>query len=999
MSIEFVIKRTGSREKFNPQKIEDAIWKAVESVGGTDKEKCKLVSEKALQKILSKYTDTVSVEQIQDTIEEMLIKGGYDRVAKAYILYRHQHNTLRNVKSIMEDTEMIDKYLDNEDWLIKENANTGYSLQGLNFNISQKVSANYWLTKVYPPELAKFHHEGDIHIHDLGGLAAYCVGWDLKQLLLQGFNGVEGKIAAGPPKHFRSALGQVVNFIFTLQNEAQGAQAFSNFDTYLAPFIRYDKLDRDQVKQALQEFLFNMNVTTRQGGQSPFSNITLDLKVPSHFKNTPIIIGGKMQDVKYGDFQAEMDLFNDVLFEIFEIGDYSGRPFTFPIPTINIDKNFDFDNPSHDRIWKITAKYGTPYFSNYINSDINPEDTTSMCPLSGEEKLLYKSNCGNLQIDTLKNLYKNNMNALEVYSNGNFYNATLNKFDNKKLLKISLKNGHSISMTTDHANLICDGYNGNIKTIAGKDITNEMWLPYSLNKYKGSGGTYELGYLVGAFAGDGTLNNGYITYSLNNELDQNVVKKIISSYTKYFSENHKISLHKKTKLLTLIIKSHGLVGLCKEFVEGKKTTKHYTPRLFSMSEEFRKGVFDGHYATDGGNRNRIYTSSKKMVESLNLLAASMGTTTSILKDDRINRFSTNTNYAVLFYQLNRSEYKNVFFKKDNKLWIKVDSIKQINGKTGFCLEINNNDHLFTIAGSGILTHNCRLRIDRSKLERRGGGLFGSDALTGSVGVVTLNMPRIGYLAKDEADFFERLDILLETAKTSLELKRKYVEKWTEQGLYPFARVYLAHTKQALGSYWANHFSTIGLLGMNEACLNFLKVPITDPKGLEFSVKVMNHMRNTILGYKQETGHEFNLEATPGEGTTRRFANIDKKKYNDIIVANESHVHDSHVVPYYSNSTQLPVDSKFNLFEALDHQNNLQPLYTGGTVFHVYIGESAPNPEAVKTLIKKCCTNYKIPYFSLTPTFSVCPIHGYIKGKHVYCPECLESTDVIPENLK
>lgn len=673
MSIEFVIKRTGSREKFNPQKIEDAIWKAVESVGGTDKEKCKLVSEKALQKILSKYTDTVSVEQIQDTIEEMLIKGGYDRVAKAYILYRHQHNTLRNVKSIMEDTEMIDKYLDNEDWLIKENANTGYSLQGLNFNISQKVSANYWLTKVYPPELAKFHHEGDIHIHDLGGLAAYCVGWDLKQLLLQGFNGVEGKIAAGPPKHFRSALGQVVNFIFTLQNEAQGAQAFSNFDTYMAPFIRYDKLDRDQVKQALQEFLFNMNVTTRQGGQSPFSNITLDLKVPSHFKNNAVIIGGKTQDVKYGDFQSEMDLFNDVLFEIFEIGDFSGRPFTFPIPTINIDKNFDFDNPSHDRIWRITAKYGTPYFSNYINSDINPEDTTSMC--------------------------------------------------------------------------------------------------------------------------------------------------------------------------------------------------------------------------------------------------------------------------------------------------------------------------------------CRLRIDRSKLERRGGGLFGSDALTGSVGVVTLNMPRIGYLAKDEADFFVRLDVLLETAKTSLELKRKYIEKWTEQGLYPFARVYLAHTKQALGSYWANHFSTIGLLGMNEACLNFLKVPITDPKGLEFSVKVMNRMRDTILGYKKETGHEFNLEATPGEGTTRRFANIDKKKYNDIIVANEAHVHDSHVVPYYSNSTQLPVDSKFNLFEALDHQNHLQPLYTGGTVFHVYIGESAPNPEAVKTLIRKCCTNYKIPYFSLTPTFSVCPIHGYIKGKHVYCPECLEPTDVVPDNLK
>lgn len=673
MSIEFVIKRNGSREKFNPEKIEEAVWKAVESVGGTDREKCKIVTEKIVQKILSKFNDTVSVEQVQDVVEEMLIKMGFDRVAKAYILYRHQHNTLRNVKDIMQDVEMIDKYLNNEDWLIKENANTGYSLQGLNFNISQKVSANYWLTKVYPPELAKYHHEGDIHIHDLGGLAAYCVGWDLKQLLLQGFNGVEGKVSSGPPKHFRSALGQVVNFIFTLQNEAQGAQAFSNFDTYLAPFIRYDKLDRDSVKQALQEFLFNMNVTTRQGGQSPFSNITLDLKVPSHFKNNSIIIGGKLMPDKYGDFQPEMDLFNDVLFEVFERGDFSGRPFTFPIPTINIDKNFDFDNPSHDRIWRITSKYGTPYFSNYINSDINPEDTTSMC--------------------------------------------------------------------------------------------------------------------------------------------------------------------------------------------------------------------------------------------------------------------------------------------------------------------------------------CRLRIDRSKLERRGGGLFGSDALTGSVGVVTINMPRIGYLSKDEKDFFDRLDNLIDVSKQSLELKRKYIEKWTEQGLYPFAKVYLKHTKDTLGSYWANHFSTIGLLGMNEACMNFLKVPITDPKGKEFAVKVMEYMREKILNYKKETGHEFNLEATPGEGTTRRFAAIDKKKFNDIIVANEKHVQELKAVPYYSNSTQIPVDSPMNLFEALDHQNALQPLYTGGTVMHIYLGESAPNPESVKALIKKCCYNYKIPYFSITPTFSICPIHGYMTGKHLYCPICLEPGDVVPENLK
>jgi ribonucleoside-triphosphate reductase len=659
----YVIKRDGSKAIFEENKIALAIWKAVVAVGGNDKEKANAIAKDVVAKLNEKYgaEGVVSVEEVQDTVETSLIKGGHDKTAKAYILYRHQRELMRKTEDMVNNFELVNQYVSQEDWRVRENSNMAYSLQGMNFNIAGRVISNYWLGRVYPSEIASAHKSADLHIHDLDCLAAYCVGWDLKQLLLEGFTGVRGKVASKPAKHLRSALGQVVNFFYTLQGEAAGAQAFSNFDTYLAPFIRYDNLNRAQVKQAIQEFIFNTAVPTRVGFQTPFTNITMDLKVPSHIANDPVIIGGKPMELTYADFQEEMDLLNEVFCEVMTEGDANGRIFTFPIPTYNITPDFEWDNPKYDGIWEMTAKYGIPYFSNYVNSDMKPEDARSMC--------------------------------------------------------------------------------------------------------------------------------------------------------------------------------------------------------------------------------------------------------------------------------------------------------------------------------------CRLRLDNRVLNKRGGGLFGANPLTGSIGVVTINMPRIGFLSKTEEEYFKRLGKLMDLAKDSLIIKRKTVEQLTEQGLYPYSKFYLRGVKEQTGGYWTNHFSTIGLLGMNESLLNFMGKDITSKEGLDFSIKVLDFMRDKLQVYQNETGDIFNLEATPGEGTSRRFAWADKKAYPDIIVANEKQYKEHKVAPYYTNSTQLPVGKSIELFDALDLQDPLQTKYTGGTVFHIFLGERVASKEATKNLVRKISSNYKMPYFSITPTFSICPIHGYLSGEHEYCPIC------------
>ena len=660
--MKFVRKRDGRLEPFDQERITNAIWKAAKAVGGKDRELAKKLSDQVVAELKKRFGEdgVPTVEEIQDVVEKVLIENGHARTAKAYILYRKQHQDIRELAALLSQADLVDQYLEMEDWRVKENSNMSYSLQGLNNYLSSTVIAKYWISRIYPPNVAEAHFSGDFHIHDLGVLGPYCVGWDIKDLLLTGFGGVPGKIESAPAKHFRTALGQVVNFFYTLQGEAAGAQAFSNFDTYLAPFIRYDGLSQKEVEQSLQEFFFNMNVPTRVGFQTPFTNVTLDLEVPEFMKDEPVIIGGKVMDATYGDMEKEMEMFNLAFAEVLSKGDAKGRVFTFPIPTYCITKDFDWDSPVSQKIFEVAAKYGAPYFSNFVNSDMKPEDVRSMC--------------------------------------------------------------------------------------------------------------------------------------------------------------------------------------------------------------------------------------------------------------------------------------------------------------------------------------CRLRIDNRELRKRGGGFFGANPLTGSIGVVTLNLPRIGYLAKDEDEFFERLEALMELAKDSLEIKRKVLEQFTEKGLYPYSKRYLRGVKETFGKYWKNHFSTIGLVGMNEAILNLFGYSIATPEGLEFAVKVLNFMREKLADFQEETGNIYNLEATPAEGASYRLARIDKRKYPDIIVANEKYLAKG-AEPFYTNSSQLPVDHDADLFEALEHQDKLQPLYTGGTVFHIYLGERLHSWKSAAELIRKVTWNFRIPYFSLTPTFSVCPTHGYMSGEHKQCPKC------------
>lgn len=663
--IKKLVKRSGRVVPFDQKKILMAVTKALAATGEGTKDDALRVVDKVVQMLNKNHEKGYipEIEELQDLVERVLMVLDFEETAKAYILYREQHRKLRETEqSLDEAVNLVDKYIQEIDWKVKENANMAYSLQGLNNYISSIVSSKYWMNRVYTKDIRSAHEGGDFHIHDLQLVAAYCCGWDLQDLLRRGFTGVVGKVSCKPAKHFGSALGQMVNFIYTLQGEVAGAQAFSNFDTLLAPFVRYDKLSYGQVKQEIQSFVFNMNVSTRVGFQTPFSNITLDVIPPKTLAKEAVIIGGVPQKEKYADFQAEMNMINKAFAEVMSEGDSDGRIFTFPIPTYNIGKDFDWKDRRFDPIWEMTAKYGIPYFANFVNSDMDPDDARSMC--------------------------------------------------------------------------------------------------------------------------------------------------------------------------------------------------------------------------------------------------------------------------------------------------------------------------------------CRLRLDNRELHKRGGGLFGANPLTGSIGVVTINLPRLGYTSQNQKEFFKKLDVLLDLAKESLESKRKLVEGLTEKGLYPYTKVYLTSIKMRRGQYWANHFSTIGLVGMNEALLNLTGKDITTKEGQELAQKILVHMRERIISYQETTGNLYNLEATPAEGTSYRLAQLDQKKYPDIIFANDEMVKKGSADPYYTNSSQLPVYFTEDIFEALDLQDNLQTKYTGGTVLHGFLGERLWEIETVKSLVRKIAENYALPYFTLSPTFSICPVHGYIAGEQHTCPKCV-----------
>ncbi|QEK11043.1 ribonucleoside triphosphate reductase [Crassaminicella thermophila] len=662
MSVTKVQKRNGEIVDFDSSKIKLAIFAAAKSVGGKDEMVAARLAKIVVEIINETYGASIpSVEDVQDIVEKVLIEEGHAKTAKAYILYRKRHEEIREVKNLFMDAErMIEEYVNLEDWRVNENANMGFSLQGLNNHIVESITKKYWLNKIYRKELREAHIRGDLHIHDLGLLAPYCCGWDLEAFLRYGFKGAKGKIESKPPRHLESALGQLVNLLYTLQGESAGAQAVSSIDTYLAPFIYYDNLSYEQVKKAIQRFVFNLNVPTRVGFQTPFTNVTLDITPHPLLKNQPVIIGGERMDKTYKEFQKEMDVFNKAFCEVMMEGDGAGRAFSFPIPTVNITPDFPWDSEPVNAIMEMTRKFGTPYFANFLNSDLSPEDVRSMC--------------------------------------------------------------------------------------------------------------------------------------------------------------------------------------------------------------------------------------------------------------------------------------------------------------------------------------CRLRLDNRELRRRGGGLFGANPLTGSINVVTLNMARIGYLSKSIEEFKKRVRELMEIAKEICENKRDVLEKYMDAGLYPYSRFYLQGVKDSTGEYFKNHFSTIGLNGMNEACINLLGVDITTEEGNEFAVEIMEFMNRVIQIFQEETGSLWNLEASPAEGASYRFARLDKKMYPNIFTQGKDE-------PYYTNSTQLPVGYTNDIFEAVELQEKLQSLYTGGTVLHGFIGEEIDSIETCKILLKRVMENSSIPYITITPTFSICGEHGYLSGEHFECPHCGKEAEV------
>lgn len=649
-------KRDGRIVDFDKEKITKAIWAAAQAVGGRDRKLAERLSNRVLSLLEEKFPKEIpSVEDVQDLVEKVLIEEGHARTAKVYILYRKQHESLRRIKTTFVEVEkIVSGYLSQIDWRVRENSNIGYSMSGLMLHVAGSVITDYTLDKIYSMEIADAHRNGDIHLHDLYfGITGYCAGWSLSQLLYEGFNGVPGTIESKPAKHLDTALLQMVNFIGTLQNEWAGAQAFNSVDTYLAPYVRKDKLDYKEVKQAMQKFIFNMNISSRWGGQSPFINLTFDWTVPRDLAHKPVTWGGKLLEETYSEYQKEMDLINRAFIEVLIEGDMRGRPFTFPIPTYNLTRDFNWENGNAPLLFDMTAKYGLPYFSNFINSDLNPSDVRSMC--------------------------------------------------------------------------------------------------------------------------------------------------------------------------------------------------------------------------------------------------------------------------------------------------------------------------------------CRLRLDLRQLDRNvTGGLFGSGDSTGSVGVVSINMPRIAYLSRDKGEFWQRLAYLMGLAKSSLETKREIVEKNMQGGLLPYTKRYLGTLK--------NHFSTIGPIGMNEACLNLLGEDIASKEGRSLAIETLEFMKTKLSDFQEETSHIYNLEAVPAEGTSYRLARMDKSKYPDIITAGKE-------VPYYTNSTLLPVNRTEDVIEALEHQEELQTLYTGGTVFHVFLGERMFSGEAAKRLLKKIAYNSRIPYITITPTYSICPDHGYLIGEYSKCPTCSQVCDV------
>ena len=1389
--VEYVQKRDGSIVDYDLSKIALAIGKAGNSTNEFDKKITNSLTKK-VDMLISQHTDnTITVEEIQDIVEATLLASKYKQSAKSYILYRDQHAKLRNVATVVADTGLMDQYLDKTDWQVNENSNMTYSLQGLNNYISSEVTKKYWLNKVYSKNIRELHSNGDIHIHDLNTLAVYCVGWDLHDLLVRGYGGVPGKIYSSPAKHLRTALGQAVNFLYTLQGECYsddtevltdsgwkffnelsgdekfitrniktqsielqyainhfkyfkegklinfkngkldllvtedhnmvvlekvddgktcgyefnfikakdfdprnnfiptgpmeptqeldpckvdeefinyvdytgyvycvevpnhtlyvrrngkatwcgncaGAQAFSNFDTLLAPFIRYDNLTYEDVKQAMQEFVFNVNVPTRVGfqclsedteilthdgwktykdisigtiiatfnletqyieylpalqtfaenysgkmyniknritdqlisprhnvvrkkfntknnyvlepiedilnyksdiifpvsaangynshetdisdefgadkfkgikfipekilhlnkeqsrtfletyitgddhegckitttnesikdalmmiavnagygitahkrkptssiskkdqytlriikhndsyiskieeveysgiiwcpttknqtvvarrngkvfitGNSPFSNITMDLKVPPQFKDLPVIIGGKPQKETYSEFQPEMDIINSVFTEVMTEGDSMGSIFTFPIPTYNITKDFDWDNENLDGLWEMTAKYGIPYFSNFINSDMKPEDSRSMCcRLKISTKTLEKRGGGLFGANPLTGCYSSDTEVLtnegwKLFTELNHNEKVLSRDTdtgiaswNKpteyfeydytgNMIHFTNKKGLDLLVTPDHRMLIEKASGSTLIKHANDVIANDRIPKKCTIKTRGiSEDDIDFYNFAVAFSSDGSLrnrkNSTEVILCAKKDKKLKLYKQLAENLKKYEVNVNKSGVIIYSKELEERLQKECYIN--NAYTSNNKKLPNIWNATDSQMEYFMEILLngDGHIRKTNGQKT-FYTVSKTLADDVQKMALynKMSATITSLK---LRESTTSTGHVI------RGRYLPyvVYINESNTHRLRKHNIKNVDytGKV-YCLKVANG--IFYV--------------------RRNGKACWSG---NSIGVVTINLPRLGFVSSTKDEFIEKLLELVNASSESLEIKRKVLENYTGQNLYPYIKHYLQDIYSRYGQYWKNHFSTIGIVGMNEACLNLIGEDIASENGMALSLEICDVIRNRLIEIQETTGNNYNFEATPAEGTSYRLALMDKKKYPGIICANESDYVNG-AEPFYTNSTQLPVDFTDDIFEVFDLQDDLQQKYTGGTVIHIYVGEKIDNHSVVKNLVKKLCENYHTPYFTITPTFSICSSHGYISGNHETCPTCGGPTEV------
>ena len=1032
-------KRSGETERFELGKIRSAISRTFDACNRSYQDSIiELLAIKAIAASEKKVRDGVlSVEDIQDGVEATLMAYGYEDVAKAYIVYRKQHEKVRNAKeTVLNYKKTMNDYLGASDWRVKENSTVTYSLGGLILGNSGAVTANYWLSEIYDDEISNAHRNCDFHIHDLSMLSPYCAGWSLKQLIKEGLGGVRGKIASKPAKHLFTLCNQMVNFLGILQNEWAGAQAFSSVDTYLAPFVKYEDLSYIEVKQCMESLIFGLNTPSRWGCQAPFTNFTFDWVVPDDLAELNCIVGGKEVDFKYKDCKREMDMINRAFMEVMIEGDANGRGFQYPIPTYSITKEFDWDTESINNklLFEMTAKYGIPYFSNYINSDMKPSDIRSMCVLP--DTMVWIKTGNRAKHIPIKDLYElcdeyDSVKILSKYGYRNIKEAQ--RFDYKgEMLRITTKGGKVLTITPDHMQVVYDvpkslwyTKNGIKRKFKPDEDTSDWTLVdkgfkknYKLIKKHG----YEL--KVGDFLSCRNPNAGErrkgLTYEQFYGDDKaRIIKEQFSvSHRGQEAWNKGLTVSQKTRRkISETLKGHPVTDNCREKSRerwvGENNPKHKEGSFHKgkinctvshFEYEFAKELealgleYIHQFIIETDERSYVpdfYIPEKNLLIELETnyryADCSYNEFSKVLDDSR-ERYETlrKLGYNVLVFnpKVDNSSYRQYINSVDE-----IVSIEPIYYE-GYvydvevdCDDIEENlaDMYHTFYANEILTGNCcRLRLDLRELRRKNGGYFGSGESTGSVGVVTINMPRLAYKSRSEADFFTRLDSLMDIAARSLHVKRSVISQYLEQGLYPYTKRYLGNL--------SNHFSTLAVLGMNEACLNacWIKDTIASDEGYEFSKRVLDHMRERLSDYQElYPGELFNLESAPAESTTLRFALHDKKDFPDIITAGDN----TEGSPYYTNSSHLPVNYTEDIFTALDHQDDLQIKYTSGTVFHAFLGEKLPNWQSAMNLTRKIAENYKLPYFTFSPTYSVCPEHGYIKGEEWTCPECGKKTEV------